>query len=195
MRRRSGGALAGLLGAGALATTGFAAAAVPPPAPARSPSPLPAATATRPPERPAALKQLLVLLMTHPTEKHEGNQERISYILNTPDFKTPAMPGRRVDEKDPRTYAVERASVALVDKAPFALGSEQIGTEDSLIIHVYAAASGHMQWHVEDKGAKGPAAGGTDAPIPFFGRDPRSLYREYLDLILTSLKSSAKSQR
>jgi hypothetical protein len=162
---------------------------------ASAPRPSPTPTPIKAPTRSPTLQKLLVLLMTHPTEKHDADPNRIDFILRTNDFRAPANSGVPVDPKNPSTYVVQRASLALVDRPPFALYPEQIGPEDTLIVQVFLVSSGHMQWHTEDKGAKGPAPGGTAERIPFFGRDPRALYREYLDLILASLQGQPTRPR
>jgi hypothetical protein len=52
-----------------------------------------------------------------------------------------------------------------------------------------------MVWSINDKGAKGPAEGGTKGRIPFFGRDNREIYRDYLERILASLESTRQEKK
>ena len=147
------------------------------------------------PGRSPGLRALLVLLMTKPLEKHEADPDRIDFVLKTGDFKVPNVPGAPVNEKDTSSYVVQRASIGLVDKYPFALTPEQLGPEDVLIVQVFDSGTGHGQWSIRDGGAKGPAAGAAKGPIPFFNRDNDEIYRDYLERILTALKLSSKGTR
>lgn len=147
------------------------------------------------PDRPAAVGKLLTLLMTNPTEKHDDDPDRISYILKIGDFKVPAEPGATIEDGDPKTWVLQRASTALVDRSPFALAPAQIGPEDTLSVQVFNARTGHTVWSIHDKGAKGPGESGTKGRIPLFGRDNNEVYRDYLERILATLKVSAQGKK
>ncbi len=158
---------------------------------AASPTPSPAPR----PERSPLLQKLLTRLMVRPTHKLDQHAERIDYIVETGDFMVPSRPGGVIDEKNPSTFIVQRATVTLIDAPPFALKPDDLGPEDSLWVQIFLSQTGHLQWENRDQGIKGPAPGGAEGPIPFFGRDQRVVYRDYLERIMATLEAADRAGR
>jgi hypothetical protein len=151
-----------------------------------------APAATRAWERPQALQTLLPRLMADPTEKHEGKEDRIDYVLKLGPIKVPSQAGIPLDPSDPTTFTEQNVSVGLLDTFPHALRAEQLGAEDVLIIRALNPKSGHLTWEIRDVGVKGPNPEAQSGPVPFFGRDNQAVYREYLNGIVAALEAAAK---
>ncbi len=143
-------------------------------------------------ERSQALQTLLPRLMASPTEKHDGKEHRIDYILKLGIVRVPRQAGIPLDLSDPDTFMEQNVSVALLDTFPHALRAEQLGAEDVLIIRALNPKSGHLTWEMRDVGVKGPNPEAQPGPVPFFGQDNQAVYSDYLNRIVAALEAAAK---
>ncbi|MFZ5787067.1 MAG: hypothetical protein ACOY3Y_11555 [Acidobacteriota bacterium] len=143
-------------------------------------------------ERPQALLTLLPKLMANPTEKHDGKENRVDYILKLGVMKVPSQPGVPLDPSDPNTFSEQNVSVALLDTFPHALRAEQLGEEDVLLVRALNPRSGHLTWEMRDVGVKGPDPEAQAGPVAFFGQDNQAVYRDYLERIVAALEAAAK---